>query len=330
MLRWPRVGRRAALFLPLVGAFLLAAAWPLQGFGLLVPKDAGSQRVAEGVAYGAAPRQRLDVYAPVARQNDPRLVVVFFYGGAWSRGRREDYAFVGRALAAQGFAVVVPDYRLVPEVRFPDFLEDSAAAVRWTRENAAAFGGDGQRIILVGHSAGAYNAAMLALDPQWLGRDRAAVRGFVTLAGPFDFLPLDDPATIAAFGAWPRPEETQPVFYASDDDPPALLLHGAADHRVELRNSEALNAQLTAAGGRPEFVVYPDLGHIGVLTALARPLRHRAPVLDNIAAFVREQSDRWFHLNSTPTSHSFCPGRDHDPFDPRADPRGSSCPRVTA
>ena len=147
----------------------------------------------------AAPaRRRLCAGLAAARL---RPVVVFFYGGAWSSGRREDYAFVGRALAAQGFVVVVPDYRLVPEVRFPTFLDDSAAAVQWARENGAAFGGDGERITLVGHSAGAYNAAMLALDPRWLGPDRAAVRGFVALAGPFDFLPLDDPATIAAFGA---------------------------------------------------------------------------------------------------------------------------------
>ena len=279
-----------ALFLPLLGALLLAAAWPLLSFGLLVPKDAGSQRVAKGVAYGAAPRQRLDVYAPVARQAGPRPVVVFFYGGAWSSGRRSDYAFVGRALAAQGFAVVVPDYPLVPEVRFPVFLEDSAAAVRWVHDNATAFGWAEERIILVGHSAGAYNAAMLAVDPRWLGSDRAAVRGFVTLAGPFDFLPLDDPATIEAFGAWPRPEETQPVSYASADDPPALLLHGGADDRVELRNSEAMDARLFAAGCRPELIVYPDLGHLGILTTLARPLRHRAPVLDDVAAFVKAQS----------------------------------------
>lgn len=278
-----------AAFVPLLGALFLAACWPLQGFGLFTPKDAGSQRVAEAVAYGIGPRQRLDVYAPVGPQDAPRPVVVFFYGGSWSSGRREDYAFAGRALAAQGFVVVVPDYRLLPEVRFPVFLEDSAAAVHWARDNAAAFRGDEERIFLAGHSAGAYNAAMLALDPRWLGPDRARVRGFVTLAGPFEFLPLDDPATIGAFGTWPQPDETQPVFHASGDDPPALLLHGAADDRVQLRNSEALKARLEAVGGRPELIVYPGLGHVGVLTALARPLRHRAPVLDDIAAFVRGQ-----------------------------------------
>ena len=106
----------------------------------------------------------------------------------------------------------------------------------------------------------------------------------------FDFLPLDDPATIEAFGAWPRPEETQPVSHASGDDPPALLLHGAADDRVKLRNSQTLQARLDAADGRSELIVYPDLGHLGILTALARPLRHRAPVLDDITAFVRAQS----------------------------------------
>ena len=288
-----RIGKWFALLVVLLGflaAGAVAARSPLASFGFLVPKDPGSQGVARAVAYGAGPRQHLDVYAPVATQNSLLPVVVFFYGGAWSSGRREDYAFVGRALAAQGFVVVIPDYRLVPEVRFPTFLEDSAAAVRWARENAAAFGGDGNRITLVGHSAGAYNAAMLALDPRWLGPVRAAVRGFVTLAGPFDFLPLDDPATIAAFGAWPRLDETQPVFHATADDPPALLLHGAADDRVGLRNSEVLKARLDAVGGGVDLIVWPRLGHIGILTALALPLRHRARVLEDIAAFVRAKS----------------------------------------
>src|SRR3546814_8631076 len=98
---------------------------------------------------------------------------------------------LGRAFAAQGFVVAVPDYRLVPKVRFPAFVEDSAAAVKWVRAHIARFGGDPDRIVLAGHSAGAYNAAMLAVDPQWLGPDRAAVKGWATLAGPYEFLPLD-------------------------------------------------------------------------------------------------------------------------------------------
>lgn len=263
----------------------LAALHPLRAFNTLVPHDAGTT-VARGIAYGTDPRQRLDVYAPRGSAGD-RPVIVFFYGGSWNSGVREGYGFVGRALAAAGFVVVVPDYRLVPEVRFPAFLEDGAAAVRWARAHAGKYGGDGGRIVLAGHSAGAYNAAMLALDPQWLGADRAAVRGLIGLAGPYDFLPFDGAVTRAAFGAWPRGEETQPVSFAGAGDPPALLVTGSDDATVRPRNSDSLAAKLRAAGVPVERTDYEGVGHVGILTAVARPFRGRAPVLADMAAFAR-------------------------------------------
>lgn len=258
---------------------------PLGSFNALMPKDRGSVRVAQGVTFGAGERLRLDVYAPRAQASALRPVIVFFYGGSWNSGRRQGYAFAARGLAARGFVVVVADYRLVPEARYPDFLRDCAAAVRWARRHAREHGGDGERIVLTGHSAGAYNAAMLALDPSLLGSDRAAVRGFVGLAGPYDFLPLDDSSTIAAFGAWPRPAETQPISHAAAGAPPALLLHGEADTRVKPRNSRKLAGLLEAAGSDVQLKLYPDLGHVGILTALALPFRRRAPVLADVAAF---------------------------------------------
>ena len=261
---------------------------PLGVFNALMPKDRGSARVAQGLAYGPGERLRLDIYAPRARSATARPVIVFLYGGSWTSGRRQGYAFAARALAAKGFVVVVPDDRLVPEVRYPDFLRDCAAAVRWARANAARWGGDGERIVLTGHSAGAYNAAMLALDPSLLGADRAVVRGLVGLAGPYDFLPLDDPASIGAFGAWPRPAETQPVRYAAAGAPPALLLHGADDTRVKPRNSRELAARLEAAGSNVRLKLYPGLGHVGILTALAVPFRRRAPVVSDVASFARQ------------------------------------------
>jgi acetyl esterase/lipase len=278
------LGLAAALFL---GAMALMID-PLGSFNALMPKDRASALVAEGVPYGEGARRKLDVYAPRAAADRPRPVVLFFYGGSWNGGRRQGYGFAARALAAQGFVVIVPDYRLVPEVRYPDFLEDGAAAVRWARAHARDHGGDGERIVLIGHSAGAYNAAMLALDPRRLGRDRAAVRGLATLAGPFDFLPLDDKATIAAFGGWPRPSETQPISYAAPGAPPALLLHGDGDTRVKPRNSRALAARLGAAGADVRLKLYPHLGHVGILTALAIPFRRQAPVLADLARFARE------------------------------------------
>lgn len=276
----------------LAAAFILGAMAlmidPLGSFNALMPKDRASARVAEGVAYGEVPRQRLDVYAPRASAARPRPVIVFLYGGSWNSGRRQGYAFAARALAAQGFVVVVPDCRLVPEVRYPDFLRDGAAAVRWARGQARRYGGDGERIVLIGHSAGAYNAAMLALDPALLGADRSAVRGFAGLAGPYDFLPLDDSATIAAFGRWPRPADTQPIRYAGPGAPPALLLHGVDDTRVKPRNSHALAGRLKAAGADVRLKLYPRLGHIGILAALAIPFRRQAPILADLAGFARE------------------------------------------
>jgi acetyl esterase/lipase len=287
---------RAVIAVVSLGVLVSAAGgiYPLAVFNGLVPKDGGSRGVARDVAYASGERahlrRALDVYAPVKfAGNAP--VIVFFYGGSWDSGRRQDYSFAGRALAAQGFVVVVPDYRLLPEVGFPAFLQDCADAVRWTRRNATRYGGDGERIVLAGHSAGAYNAAMLALDPQWLGEDRQAVRGFAALAGPADFLPLDDPATIAAFGQWPRLDETQPVHFASADDPPALLLHGSDDTRVKPRNSRRLAAALEQAGVSAQLVEYPGLGHVGILTALAKPFRAKAPVLTDLAVFARRVTE---------------------------------------
>ena len=267
-------------------SLLVAGCSPLAAFDAFVPKDGAGTRIASAIPYAAGPRHMLDVYAPRAGQERARPVVVFFYGGSWSSGTRSGYAFVGRALAAQGFVVVIPDYRLVPEVRYPAFVEDGAAAVRWTEAHAADYGGDPARIVLMGHSAGAYIAAMLAVDRRWLGPNAKAIRGLVGLAGPYDFAPFDVPASRAAFGAWPRPAETQPVTWAGAGDPPALLLVGADDTTVRPRNSEALAAKLRAGGVSAELRSYAKLGHVGVLIALARPFRGKAPVLQDAGAFV--------------------------------------------
>src|SRR5688500_1911214 len=133
----------------------------------LSPKERGSRRVARDVPYGEGERQALDIYAP--RQVGGPLPVVFFtYGGSWMDGDRRNYDFAGRALAAQGFVVVIADYRLVPELEYPGFLEDCASAFAWVVDHIGQYGGDPRRIALMGHSAGAYNATMLALDPAYL------------------------------------------------------------------------------------------------------------------------------------------------------------------
>ncbi len=271
---------------------LLASCSPLKTFNALVPKDRGAALVARDQAFAGGERQKLDLYAPRRPAEAKLPVIVFFYGGSWSSGLKEGYGFAGRALAAQGFLVAIPDYRLVPDVRFPAFLQDGSAAVNWIRTNAARFGGDPDRIVLAGHSAGAYNAAMLAFDPRWLGEDHKAIRGFAGLAGPYDFLPLDSPVTRAAFGNAPDLQATQPVTFASAGDPPALLLVAAQDRLVYPRNSWRLAEALRKGGVAAQVKSYPNLGHVGIVTALARPLRGKAPVLRDVADFARKVTAR--------------------------------------
>jgi acetyl esterase/lipase len=275
--------RRLAAFI----ALLIGGCSPLQTFNSLVPKDGGARLLAGDQPFREGPRGRLDLYAPAQADEAKLPVIVFFYGGSWTSGDRTGYAFAGRALASQGFLVAVPDYRLVPEVHYPEFLEDGAAAVRWVRANAARFGGDPDRIVLAGHSAGAYNAAMLSVDQRWLGADRSAIRGFVGLAGPYAFLPLDTAATRGAFGRAPDLPATQPISHAGAGDPPALLLVAGKDNLVRPANARRLAEALRRAGVPAEIRTYPGVGHVGILTALSRLFRGKAPVLSDMAAFAR-------------------------------------------
>lgn len=264
----------------------LCACSPLHTFNALMPKDPGVQRIAN-VAYGTGPRQAMDLYRPAQRSATALPVIVFLYGGSWNSGDRQGYEFVGRALAAKGFLVAIPDYRLVPQVHYPAFLQDNAAAVRWIAQHAGDYGGQSGRVVLVGHSAGAYNAAMVAMDPRWLGADRALVRGFVGLAGPYDFAPFVDKTVEETFAGVADQASTQPIAYAGAGSPPALLATGDRDTVVRPRNSDALARALRANGVRVERLTYPRVGHAGLITAFAAPLRSHAEIHDATAAFAR-------------------------------------------
>ena len=258
----------------------------LNGLNRLTPGDGGVTRAAHDIAFGPDPRQRLDIYAPAGLRAAP--VVVFFYGGGWNSGDRTDYGFAARAIAARGFVVVVPDYRLVPQVRYPAFVEDGAAAVAWTAAHAAEYGGDPKRIGVTGHSAGGYIALMLALDPRWTARAGAAgvIKAAAGLAGPYDFHPFEPGGVAeAAFGQAADPRDTQPVAHARPDAPPVLLLQGGADNTVRPRNATALAAALTAAGASATVKIYPGVGHIGILLGLSKPFRGKAPVLADLSGF---------------------------------------------
>ncbi len=269
-----------------------AACSPLSTFNTLAPKDKAPAPAERNIAYGAGERQKLDVY-PAGPRTGAAPVVVFIYGGGWNNGRRQDYSFAGRALAAQGYLTIVPDYRLVPEEHFPAFLDDCASAVAWAQANAARLGGDPKRIFLIGHSAGAYNAAMVALDTRYLraaGGDPATIGGVIGLAGPYDFLPFDPGAAQNAFGQAPDPAQTQPINFVRADAPPMLLLHGAEDKVVRIRNTTSLGEKLNAIGAKAEVKIYPGADHPDLVLALSKPLRKRAPVLADIRSFIQAQT----------------------------------------
>lgn len=270
---------------------LLQACSPLRVINALVPS--GTHRFTADLAYGPDARQRLDVYQPDPPHADAPLVV-FFYGGSWSGGRRQDYRFVGEALASRGIVTVVADYRLSPQVRYPVFVQDSALALRWAVDRATDLGASPQRVYAVGHSAGAYNAAMLALDPRWLGAvaltpERLA--GWVGLAGPYDFLPIGVPEVRVAF-EWPNtPTDSQPLFHARragpGRSPRALLLAARNDTLVDpQRNTQALASTLAQQGVAVELELLDRVSHTTLIGAMAAPLRGLAPVLDRVSAFV--------------------------------------------
>jgi acetyl esterase/lipase len=277
--------------------FLLASALPmglggcsaaLGTFNAVVPIDAGAQRVAVDVAYGPEARQQLDLYAPASATALP--TILFIYGGSWNSGSRSEYAFVGQALASRGFLVAVIDYRLVPQVRYPAFLDDGAMALKWLHERALRYGGDPNQLYVVGHSAGAYNALMLALDPSLAARAGLrgqVLKGAVGLAGPYDFLPLDIDVTKEAFGRWPRVAETQPINHISRYSPPIFLATGDEDDIVYPRNTATMAGKLSAAGRPVEERVYRGIGHVAILAAFSLPFRTKAPVLEDVTTFIR-------------------------------------------
>ncbi|WP_345813238.1 alpha/beta hydrolase [Paraburkholderia sp. PREW-6R] len=253
----------------------------------------------DSLAYGRASRQKLDVYVPTAAsapQPDTHghPVVVFFYGGSWQNGSRANYLFVGAALASRGYVTVVPDYRTWPDTAFPGFVDDAAAAVRWARDHAAEFGGDPSRIFLMGHSAGAHIAMLLATDGRYLAAQQMSKRdisGVIGLAGPYDFLPLQDATLEEIFPPAVR-AASQPINFVEGDEPPMFLAAGQRDTTVDPGNTDRLAAKARAAGDSVKVKHYPHVGHALLVGAMAAPLRGFAPVLDDTSAFINDQLKR--------------------------------------
>lgn len=253
------------------------------------PNPAGASTDTIDLAYGPNPRQRLDIYLPETRTERAKTTVIFFHGGSWQRGTRERYKFVGRTITKLGYVAVLANYRLYPEVKFPAFVNDAARAVAWVRRNAARYKISGERIYLMGHSAGAQIAMLLALDPRYLknaGVPREAVLGAIGLAGPYTFNPLGLARIRPIFADYPRPQEARPVVFARNIGPRLLLLHGSADRIVPARQSRELAKAYREAGGKVRLLVYEGIDHAGVVLALHDRFSWRAPVAEAVRKFI--------------------------------------------
>lgn len=252
----------------------------------VVPRDGYAVQVDQ--AYGALERQRLDVYRPRPADAGSTPIVVFFHGGRWSFGDKSQYRFAAQALTAQGFVAVLPNYRLYPRVRFPEFVADGAAALAWTCRHARELGGPDAPVFVMGHSAGAHIAGLLALEPTYREAAGACTpAGMIGLAGPYDFLPLKADDLKDIFGPPERYALSQPISYADRPGPPLLLLHGRGDRTVYPKNTRNLAARARAAGTAVETREYRLIGHGGIVVALAAPLRWLAPVRRDVADFIR-------------------------------------------
>jgi acetyl esterase/lipase len=286
---------KKALFISISALAIMALLYhfiPLKTFNFLVPKDAQSEKIAGDVPYGADERQRLDIYRPKnAPANLP--VLIFVHGGSWRDGEGHDYEFVGRSFAAQGYLTFVISYRLIPKFIYPAFVQDVANAVAWTNSNASLYGGNGNHIYLVGHSAGGYDVALATLNKQYMqqaGASAASIKAIATLAGPLDFLPLDTPISIDTFSQVADLASTQPVTYARADAPPFLILHGLNDNTVRLVNARSMYKHLKDVGATTKLIEYGNTSHVGIMLALAKPLRGKIPVLADIVKFFKDNS----------------------------------------
>ena len=283
---------RHALFARLTAALALSALAACSGTRILnALTPSGGYGIATNIVFDAAHGLALDIYKPSGAKDAP--VIVFFYGGRWTEGRKDDFKFAAQALASKGFVAVLPDYRHYPAVKFPAFVQDAARAVQWTFQRIRGYGGDPAKVFVMGHSSGAHLAAMLALNPAFLkeaGGDRTQLRGMIGLSGPYDFIPITAPDMRDMFGPPERFELSQPITFVDGENPPLLLLHGEDDSVVGSRNTKNLAAAVAKAGGVVETVLYPEMSHAWMVATLAATLRGQSDVLQQVADFVRRKS----------------------------------------
>lgn len=244
----------------------------------------GGVGVSKDILYGDKPLQDLDIYYPKplaqAMKAESAIdksypMVVFVHGGSWESGSKEEYAFVGQSLAQAGYVTAVINYRKAPENVYPDYVKDAAQAIAWSHNNAKSFHADPNRLAVIGHSAGAFNAVAAVANEDFLApygmkpKDLGAVIG---IAGPYsyDFRQYD---SATAFGTNATPDEVMPDRQIKGEQPPYLLLTAEKDKVVHITNAIKMTEALKAAGVNVETGEIKGASHATSIGAMAPPLR---------------------------------------------------------
>lgn len=275
------------LFVVAIALIALIACTPaaLESTGLsAVSANAGLEDISRvaNLTYGPLERQKLDVYQP-KNAKTPRPVIVFTYGGGFKSGSKDEYGFVAEAFSSLGYVTVIFDYRLYPQATWPAYLEDGAQAIAWVSKEIGKYGGDPNRILIAGHSAGAYIAAMLAVNPEYL---RAAnvpdgtIKAALTFSGAYEFWNANRKAHGGFIGAdiqevmgpAETAPQTQPINYVEKNAPPFVIVHGTDDGLLEPAQAKAMKKKLEAAKVPVIYLEYP-MAHATTILAMAKPLR---------------------------------------------------------
>jgi acetyl esterase/lipase len=255
--------------------------------------DRQAVRVVRDIPYDAkdaTAKNKLDLYLPEGRTGVP--VIVSLYGGALTQGDKGEQAFVGQRFASAGIATAVVNYRLSPVVAHPVHVQDTAAAFAWVKRHIREHGGNADQVFVIGHSAGAYLAALLATDERYLAAHRLSlkdIRGVVPVSA-FYWVERPGVAPDRDKRVWGTDEkvwvDASPAHHLHARVPPILVLYADGDEAWRRdQNTQAVQALRTAGNTRVDSAQIAGRTHT---TIWSRLNEDGDEVSDRIVQFVRK------------------------------------------
>ena len=252
----------------------------------LTPKDTFEKE--EHLAYGLKARNRLDLY----RTKNPKKqkpLIVFVHGGSWQHGNKRDYLFIGETFAREGFDVAVINYQLAPENIFPAFVDDLAQAIHYLNQNKVKLNISTDNMILMGHSAGAFNVMSVVYSAQSQNfKYKDQIKAIVGLAGPYHFDYVGDPLSEHAFDHKISYQQVMPYYFIEPNHIKHYLLVAEQDQVVERKNALDLDIALRQKGNHSHIAVIPKTGHITIVATLASLMSHYFKTKRTILHFLEE------------------------------------------